>query len=58
MQFFIDTIRKMFTEIKYSESGTNARAREEDAYMFFIDYLDDCERGILKSCDQNWVNHC
>lgn len=41
-----DTIRNLFTEIKYSEQGTNDRVHEEEAFMFFIDYMDDCERGM------------
>ena len=36
----------MFKTVRYSEKGSNERTREEDAYMFFIDYLDDCEKGI------------
>lgn len=40
-----DTIRNIFTEIKFSDNGTNAHLSEETAYMFFIDYLDDCEKG-------------
>lgn len=44
----VDSIRKLFTEIRYSEAGKNARTREEAAYMHFVDYLDDCERGSSK----------
>lgn len=43
---YTDTIRNMFTKVKFSENGTNARFNEENAYMFFIDYLEDCEKGI------------
>jgi hypothetical protein len=39
-----DTVRKLFTDIKFSEKGTNEREREEKAFMHFIDYLDDCEK--------------
>ena len=42
----IDSIRKLFTEVRFSEAGTTARTREEAAYMHFVDYLDDCERGM------------
>ena len=43
-----DYIRRMFTEIRYSEVGTTERTKEEQSFMFFfIDYLDDCERGII-----------
>lgn len=43
--FRTDSIRKLFTDIKYSEKGMNDREHEEMAYMYFIDYLDDCEKG-------------
>ena len=58
--FIIDTIRKLFTEVRYSEAGTNARMREENVYMFFVDYLDDCERGIyvhITSCNCHNESH-
>ena len=42
----------MFTEIKFSEKGTNARVSEEQAYMNFINYLEVCEKGIpLHDCN-------
>ena len=34
----------MFKTIRFCEKGSNERVREE-AFKFFIDYLDDCERG-------------
>ena len=37
----VDSIRKLFTEIRFSETGTNAKTREEAACMHFVDYLDD-----------------
>ena len=30
-------------EVRYSEKGSNDRGREEEAFMFFVDYLDNCE---------------
>lgn len=45
----VDSIRKLF-----SEAGTNARAREEAAYMHYVDYLDDCERGMIASSTYSW----
>ena len=39
-------LRKMFTIIKFSEKGSNRRDTEEAVYMFFVDFLDDCEKGI------------
>ena len=47
--YFIDTIRKMFSTIKFSEVGSNSRVSEETAYAYFIDYLEDCEKGIMSS---------
>ena len=31
----VDDIRKLFTEVRYSEKGSNDRGREEEALMFF-----------------------
>ena len=45
----VDIIRHLFTEIRYSDKGTSERVREEAAFMYFIDYLDDCERSMLLS---------
>ena len=42
---FTDIVRKLFIDIKFSEKGSNARQREENTYMFFVDYLEACERG-------------
>ena len=44
---FLDVIRHLFTQIRYSDKGTSERVREETAFMYFIDYLDDCERSRL-----------
>ena len=44
--FHADTIRKLFSEIKFSEKGTNERENEERAFMYFVDYLEDCESGM------------
>ena len=43
--FVLDQIRQMFKTVKYSEQGSNARKAEEEVYKYFIDYLDDCEKG-------------
>ena len=45
--FVLDDIRKLFTKIIYSEKGTNDREQEEATFMFFMDYMEDCERGNL-----------
>ena len=36
----------MFLNVIYSERGSNSREKEENAYMMFIDYLEECE-GLL-----------
>ena len=33
--------------MKFSEEGSNARQKEQNSYMMFLDYLDDCEKGKL-----------
>ena len=35
----------VFSEIRYSVDGSNDRRKEEDTCAFFVDYLDECERG-------------
>ena len=48
--FHADSVRKLFTEVRYSSKGTSCRVREETAFSYFIDYLDACEGGnTLKS---------
>ena len=43
----VDQIRNFFTTIiiVYSEKGSNAREKEEQAFMFFINYLEDVENS-------------
>ena len=41
---YVDQLRKMFTDIKFSPTGSSGRDKEEAAYMFFLNYLEDCER--------------
>ena len=43
--FLSDYIRKLFTQVKYSVKGSNDRQKEEAIYMFFYDYMDDCQGG-------------
>lgn len=43
--FYADVLRKLFTNIKYSQRGSSARIREETTFMYFVEYLDDCEGG-------------
>ena len=40
----------MFNQIQYSDKGTNDRAKEETAFMYFTDYLDECEKGGCVKC--------
>ena len=32
-------------DVRFSERGSNAREKEESAYMMFLDYLEECEQG-------------
>ena len=40
----IDIVRRVFTKVRFSEDGSNARVKEESAYMMFLEYLDECEK--------------
>ena len=40
-----DFIRKLFSKIVYSDEGSNDKKAEERAFMFFVDYMDECEKG-------------
>ena len=40
---FTDFFPKMFTDVKYSDLGSNACIVEEQAYMYFVDLLEECE---------------
>ena len=42
---YVDFVRKLFVDVKFSEKGSNARQREESVYMSFVKYLEQCERG-------------
>lgn len=44
----IDVVRKVFGKVRFSEEGSNARIKEQSAYMMFIEYLEECEKGM---CD-------
>ena len=52
----IDDIRKIFKTVRFSEEGSNAREREQNAYMMFLDYLDECEKGMVISSHSNHYN--
>jgi len=51
MLVFSDDFQKMFNQVHYSDTGTNARTKEEQAYMFFIVFLEECEQSKqMHSC--------
>ena len=54
--FFADKLRNLFTDIKYSEKGSSIRIREETAFMYFVDYLDDCEGGKVSLTTNMYFN--
>ena len=41
----LDDIRELLADIKFSEKGSSARQKEEATYIYFTDYLEECERG-------------
>ena len=47
---FLDDFRKLFKHVRYSDVGCNSRVKEEQTYMFFTDYLEDCELGECSTC--------
>ena len=34
---------KTLFKVKFSEKGSNVRAKEEQTYVFFVDFMDECE---------------
>lgn len=44
--FCADYVRNVFKNIKFSEKGSNAYVREQNAFMMLVDYLEECETGI------------
>jgi len=40
---YLECIRNLFQVIRYSELGSNERQKEEVTYIFFVDYLEECE---------------
>lgn len=43
---YVDQLWQMFTDIKFSPKGSSGRDKEEATYMFFLNYLEDCEKEI------------
>ena len=42
-----DSIRNVFKIIQFSTKGSNDRPSEEAAYMMFIQFLEECEDGMM-----------
>ena len=40
-----DDIHELLADIKFSEKRSSACQKEEATYIYFIDYLEECERG-------------
>ena len=40
-----ETLKQVF-KIEFSTKGSNLRSREEQAYVFFCDFLDECDEGM------------
>ena len=53
--FLSDYIRKLFKIIRFKEEGSNAHAREQNSYMMFLEYLDECEKGVCTG--HNYFEH-
>lgn len=49
---YIDFFQQMYLEnfsiVKYSSKGSNDRACEEQTYMFFVKYMERCDKGIFE----------
>ena len=45
----IDGIHKILKTVRFSEESSNAREKEQNAYMMFLDYLNECEKGMYSS---------
>jgi len=44
----IDDMRSLF-KVNFSEKGSNYRPLEEAAYIFFIDFMEECA-GNISAC--------
>ena len=42
LKFFTENLKDLFT-VRYSEEGCNRRQVEEQTWIHFCDFLDDCE---------------
>lgn len=40
--YFLDEVKHLFT-VQFSEVGTNARQLEEQTWIHFTDFIDECQ---------------
>ena len=43
---FIDMLRGMMV-LKFAEKGTNLRMQQEQAYLHFVDFMDECSGKVV-----------
>ena len=53
----VDYMRGLFTVVKFSEKGSNNHEREEEAYMFFLDNMDECCELLYVVCNGRFLHH-
>ena len=46
VSIFEDSFRSLF-HVKFSEKGSNMRAKEEETYIYFVDFLDECQGWLV-----------
>ena len=52
----IERMKSVF-KVKFSDKGSNNRAKEEQAYVFFVDFMDECEGIIcINTCTHPIIN--
>lgn len=44
--YYIPEFLEHMLRIEFSEKGSNARKREEQAYIHFCDFLNECDEGV------------
>ncbi len=40
---FLDGLQALLKDIRFSPKGSSERVKEESTYMYFIDFLNECE---------------
>ena len=48
---------KSVFKVKFSDKGSNIRAKEEQTYVLFVDFMDECEGIYVISIDYNEYTH-